>query len=207
MLLMAFCLLIPQAAMADKASDRAKQNKNEARQFVRDKKKAGWILLGSSRPFESTIIGHYERLYDAGANAREIVGLSQGSKSKNVGKQRAISSAYITYAQSAGGTVKGRVIDDMAVDALGSVEERDKFLAAYERLVEQQIKNEMRESFSLIREAKDGTYEVEVYFIVDEAGASKARLRAMEQAIQESELAKRHADVLTGFARGEVEFE
>ena len=59
----------------------------------------------------------------------------------------------------------------------------------------------MEPSFSVIRTNPDGTYEIMTFFIVSEAAASKARIRAFEQAIQESEAAQRYADKVSEFVR------
>ena len=47
----------------------------------------------------------------------------------------------------------------------------------------------------------DGTYEVNCYCIVSESAASKARIRAAENALKESEAAQKYADKIAGFVR------
>ena len=59
----------------------------------------------------------------------------------------------------------------------------------------------MDQSFSLIRNNPDGTYEIETFFIVSEGAASKARIRAMENAAKESEAAQRYANKVSEFVR------
>lgn len=70
-----------------------------------------------------------------------------------------------------------------------------------ERLVEKEIKGEMEESYSVIRDNGDGPYELQTFYIVSESAASKARLRALENALKESEAAQRNADKISSFVR------
>ena len=136
-----------------------------------------------------------------GEDAREIVGIASSFTSKNVGHQMAINNACITYAQQAGSSVKGRIASDMAGDGIDADAEFDHFYAAYERLVEKEIKGEMQESFSIIREKEDGTFEMQTFFIVSEKAASKARIRAMENAAKESAAAQKYAEKVSEFVR------
>ncbi len=87
----------------------------------------------------------------------------------------------------------------MNADGVDTSAEFDKFYAAYERLVEKEIKNEMEPSYSIIRKNADGTYEVQSFFIVEESAARKARQRALEGALKESEAAQKYADKIAGF--------
>ena len=92
-------------------------------------------------------------------------------------------------------------MSDMAGDGTSAEGEFDHFYGAYERLVEKEIKGEMEESYSVIRDNGDGTYELQTFYIVSESAASKARLRALENALKESEAAQRNADKISSFVR------
>ena len=196
--LLALAFLIPGYAEAktqlEKARDKAYKTK------LKDYKKGGWEALGS-RPLEYCLASHYEKLNALGENGHEVEGISTKSKSKNVGKQTAINNAVITYAQEAGSTLQGRVISDMSANSVNTDGEFDNFFAAYERLVEKEIRNEMEPSFTIIHDNGDGTFEVRTYFIVEENSAQKARLRALEEALKDSEVATQYADKIAGFVR------
>ncbi len=84
-------------------------------------------------------------------------------------------------------------------------EEFEKFYAAYERLVEQKVKNVLIPSYSVIRKMADGTYEIQSFFIVDESKARVARQAALENAIRESELAQQYASKVSDFINDRVE--
>lgn len=175
--------------------------KKEYKQKMKEYKKEKWKLFGSSRSLDVALLRHYDRLNELGEDGREIVGVSSRTKSKNIGKQMAYNNACLTYAQQAGSSVKGRVISDLSGDGVDAVAEMDHFYSAYERLVEKNIKGEMEESYSIIHDNGDGTFEIQTFFIVSESAASKARIRAMEDAMKESEAAQKHAAKISSFVR------
>ena len=113
----------------------------------------------------------------------------------------AVNSACLTYSQQAGSYVKGRVVSDMAGDGIDAEKEFEHFYAAYERSVEKEIKGEMRESYSVIRDNGDGTFEMQTFFIIDEDAATAARIRAYENAMRETEAAQKHAQKVADFVR------
>lgn len=200
LVVMALCLITPMHVDAqNKALNKAlkKEYKTKMKQY----KDEGWKLFGSSRSLDVALLSHYDKLSTLNEDGQEIVGVASKFKSKNVGHQMAINNACITYAQQAGSHLKGRVVSDMKGDGVDADGEFDHFYAAYERLVEKEIKGEMQESYSIILDHGDGTYEMQTYFIVNERAASKARIRALENAAKESEVAQRYADKVSDFVR------
>lgn len=93
----------------------------------------------------------------------------------------------------------------MAANGTDGSDEFEHFYAAYERLVEKEIRNEMNESFSVIKENGDGTYEMQTFYIVNENAAANARMRALEQAKKETALAQANADKIADFVRRGLE--
>ena len=168
---------------------------------MKEYKKDGWKIFGSSRSLEVALLSHYDKLAQGGENVYEVVGIASAFKSKNVGKQIATNNACNLYASPAGSQVKGRVISDMGANADDVAAEFDHFYAAYERLVEKEIRGELNESYSIIRQNRDGSYEMQTYFIVNEDAATKARIRAFENAAKESEAAQKYADKVSKFVR------
>ena len=166
--------------------------------------KGGWTIYGSSRSIDVALLKHYEKLNE-NENSFEIVGIATAFKSKNIGKQVALNNACNLYARQAGSHVKGRIVSDMANNADDVSAEFDHFYAAYETLVEKEIKGEMKESFSVIHETgtekKSGApiYEMQSFYVIDEEAASAARIRAFEQAMRESEAAQKHAEMVSKF--------
>lgn len=201
MLLLAFCLAMPMTYADSKNKQLEKALKKEYKEKKKELKKEGWKLFGSSRSLDVALLSHYDKLQALSEDGREIVGVATNVKSKNAGHQMAINNACITYGQQAGSQVKGRVVSDMAVNATDGSGEFDHFYAAYERLVQKEIRGEMTESFTIMREMSPGQYEFQTFFIVSESAASKARLRAMENALKESEAAQKHAETIAEFVR------
>lgn len=200
-LLVAAVMLIPAVSAAPVDAKRQKQLQKECKAKTKQLQKAGWTVLGSSRTLEGVLQDHFNKLCEMGDDAMEVYGTSTRVKSKNAGVQMAINNACITYAQQQGSDLKGRVISEINADANDPSVEMDKFFNAYERTVEKEIKGEMRPSYQLVRTNPDGTYEIEVYFIVSEKAASAARIRAMENSIAESEYAQRHAEKISEFVK------
>lgn len=199
LLLLALCLIAPVASAQNKTLEKAR--KKEYKTKMKEYKKENWKLFGSSRSVDVALLTHYDKLNSLGDDGREVMGTASKFKSKNVGHQMAINNACITYAQQAGSHVKGRIVSDMSGDGVEGDKEFDNFYAAYERLVEKEIKGEMQESYSIIRENGDGTYEMQTYFIVSENAATKARIRALENAAKESAAAQKYAEKVADFVR------
>ena len=206
-LLLAFVLFLP--AYADdvqKSIDKAiaKAQKKEMKQKMKDYKKGGYEILGS-RTMEVALLKHYSKLTELGDNGTVFEGYASNTKSKNVAEQMALNNATVKYAQKAGSTVKGRVVSDIYANGTGDDTEFEKFYAAYERLVEQKVKNVLTPSYSVIKQNPDGTYEVQAFFIVDESKARNVRKAAIENAIEESKLGQKYADTVKSFVDDKVE--
>lgn len=178
-----------------------KQLKKEYKDKLKELKKEKWQLYGSSHTLEVALLTHYDKLAKGGEDAHEVVGTATKFKSKNIGHQTAINNACNIYARQAGSHVKGRIVSDMGANSDSIVNEFDHFYGAYQTLVEKEIKGEMQESFSIIRPYKDGSYEMQTFFIVNENAASKARLRAFEIAAKESAIAQKYADKVGEFIK------
>lgn len=200
-LLLTFCLAMPMMYADNRNKQLEKALKKEYKEKKKEFKREGWKLFGSSRSLDVALLSHYDKLQTLSEDGREVVGVATNVRSKNAGHQMAINNACITYGQQAGSQVKGRVVSDLAANATDATGEFDHFYAAYERLVEKEIRGEMEESFTIVREMTPGVYEFQTFFIVSESAASKARIRAMEDALKESEAAQKHAKTIADFVR------
>ena len=155
-ILLAVLFILPAAYAADPAKQLKKAKEKQRKEVMKRLKKEQWSLLGSSRSLEVALLSHWTELDALGADGKEIVGISTRTKSKNIGQQMATNAACINYAQEAGSAVKGRALTDMAGSGVDTDKEFENFYAAYERLVEKEIRGEMKQSFSLIRTNADG---------------------------------------------------
>lgn len=198
--MIAMLLLIPAYAEAGTNKQLEKAYSKQLKSKLKEYKKGNWEIMGSYT-LEYALAKHYDRLTRLGEDGREVVGVSTKTKSKNNGKQAAINNAVIEYAQQAGSTLQGRVVSDMNANGVSPDAEFDNFYAAYERLVEKEIRGEMESSYSIIRTNPDGTYEIQTFFIVSENAASKARQRALEEALKSSEAAQQYGEKIAGFVK------
>lgn len=165
---------------------------------IKEYKKDGWKLAGSSKTLEVALLEHYEKLKNT--QNSELVGeVSQGI-SLNALKQAAYNNALITYSNLAGSSLKGRVVSDVNIDQSAKGGEFDKMYAAYERLVQQEIKGVLTESYAIVKE-QGKTKQYKVFFIVNEEKAMTARLRSLERAAQESAAAQKYATKIAEFVR------
>ena len=202
-LLLAICFFAPVYPQNyDKMTEKAQ--KKEVKQKMKDYKKAGYTIMGS-RTMEVALTRHYSKLNKLGDDGIVFDGISTRTKSKNIGEQMAINNATIKYAQKAGSTIKGRVVSDGFANSTEAEGEFDKFYQAYERLVEQKVKNALVPSYSVIKDNGDGTYEIQAFFIVDESIARVARQAALEAAIKDTSLAQKYAEKVREFANDRIE--
>lgn len=201
--IMAAILCIPAVNAQSDNKVLNKALKKEYKLKKKEFKKGKWELFASSRSLDVALLQHYEKLNKLGEDGREIVGVASRFKSKNIGHQMSVNNACVTYAQQAGSTLKGRIVSDMSANADDTSAEFDHFYAAYERLVEKEIKGELVESFCIIRsiDKATGEYEMMTFFVVDESAATRARIRAWENAAKESEAAQKYADKVSEFVR------
>ena len=198
-ILLMLAMVMPMAVAQNKLLEKAQKKEYKAK--IKEFKKEGWKLYGSSRTIEVALLTHYDKLRQLGENGYEVMGEASSFKSKNVGKQMSINNACNIYSRNAGSHVKGRVVSDLAGDANNTDAEFEHFYAAYESLVQKEINGELQESFSVIKENKDGTFEMQTFFVVSESAATRARIRAYENALKESEAAQKYAQKVSDFVR------
>lgn len=173
--------------------------KKEYKSKMKEYKKEGWKLFGSSRSLDLVLLKHYEMLESLGEKGYEVVGVCSKYRSDNVGHQSAVTNACHTYARHAGSHVKGRIVNHMASNGEDTSAELDRFYSAYEILVKKEIRGEMQESYAIYRDLGNGEKSMQVFFIVNEESATQARVRAYENAIKESEAVQNYAEKVSGF--------
>ena len=186
-LMAAFMLSVVPAT----AQELSKSEKKSMKAKVKEYKKQGWQIFGSTNTIDLALEKHMIKMQSE--DAIEVPGTASSFKSKNVGKQMALNSAMTYYASMMDSEIKGKVVSDMQGDGEFSESEFEKFYAAFKRSVQTTIKDELKESFSIIRDKGNGTYEMQSFYIVDKKAASKARMRAIEQAAKESVAAQIYA--------------
>ena len=194
MFLMAAFMLSVVPATAQELSKSAKKSMKAK---VKEFKKQGWQIFGSTNTLDYALERHMLKMESE--DAIEVPGIASSFKSKNVGKQMALNSAITNYASMMDSEIKGKIVSDMQGDGEFSETEFEKFYAAFKRSVQTTIKDELKESFSVMRDKGNGTYEMQSFFIVNKTAASQARVRALEQAGKESVAAQLYAKVVQKF--------
>ena len=181
-----------------------KAMKKEYKVKMKEYKKGGWKITASSHTLEVELLQHYEKLKTE--NTTELVGAVSNCQSINVCRQAALNNAAAYYASMAGSYLKGRIVSDMAVNQSfqDGIEEFDKLYAAYERLVEKEIKGEIQESYTIMRMNQFGNKEFQTFYIVNEEAAVKARIRAWENSKKESQAAQKYASEVSKFVNEPV---
>ena len=192
-LMAAFMLSVVPAT----AQELSKSGKKALKAKVKELNKEGWKIFGSTSTLDYALERHMIKMQSE--DAIEVPGIASSFKSKNVGKQMALNSAMTNYASMMDSEIKGKVVSDMQGDGEFSETEFEKFYAAFKRSVQATIKDELKESFSIIRDKGNGTSEMQTFFIVDKKAASQARVRALEQAGKESVAAQLYAKVVQKF--------
>ena len=193
---------VPQVVYSQSKETKMLQKARE-KQFKDRKKdfqKGGWKISGSAKTIDVALLEYYQKL-NANENNYEIVGEVSACNSINVCKQAAFNNAVVEYANRANTFVKGRIASDMNLDQTSGEGEFDKLYGAYERMVAAEVKGVLKESFSIVKEHANGTREYKTFFIIDESSASKARVRAMENALKETKVAQEYATKISEFVR------
>ncbi len=187
-----------QAAAQSKALQKAM--KKEYKLKMKEYEKGGWKIFGTSHTLDVALLAHYDNLTKDGVT--EVMGTAVSSN-KNIGKDKVLMSACVTYAQKIGSNIKGRIVEDMgSVVSTEELAEFEHFYEAYENSIQAEIKGELRNSYSIYRPVEiqgKEAYEFQTYYIVDENEASRARIRAFQNAAKESAVAQKYAEQVSEF--------
>jgi len=192
-LFLLICTLMFSGSMYAQSKQEIKEAEKVAKSQAKQLTKDGWKLLESGT-LEAVLKTHC--LKKKTADVEEIVGTANKMRSINLGKTTARNNAMNEYAESAKSMIRGRITTDLRDIDENQVE---NLVSGYERLVLKEINGEVKSSYTLYRENKDGKYDVRGYFLVDLESASKARKRAMELALEESELAHKYGNEISNF--------
>ena len=200
LMMVAMALIVAcSAVMAQpKTSDKAlwKQAQKKAKSLTKE----GWKIDGS-KTMEAVLFDHYKKLNDE--TNQELVANVIGQTNVttlNQAQRWAIVNAATSYATQARMMVVGRITSEVG-GALADIGSPDDFYAAYESRVATELQGELKQSVCLYREKQDGKIDYKIFYLVNEESASKARIRAMERAMVESEFARANAERISQFVR------
>ncbi|MDE6017809.1 MAG: hypothetical protein K2G85_03225 [Muribaculaceae bacterium] len=194
-ILMALCLIAP-AAMADLTKKQEKICNSNAKKRAKDLTKQGYSVMGTL-PLEEALYRHFAKME---MGATEEMGTGH-AKSKNNGRQMCLTSAMSEYASKAVSQLKGRSVTDSYGNEVDTENDPEfaRFYAAYERLTQKEIKGELEESLTVVKQNADGSFDFIMYMLVDENKALSRRQKALEDAAAESKLAQEYARQVADF--------
>lgn len=160
----------------------------DVKKRVKELKKAGWEPLASTQTLDYALLKYRTYIESDEENRIPITGIALGRNNK-IGRENAIHSGIASYAGRAKAQVVGKMKSVVSSDANNnSQEEIDRFGAAYESGVNARISGLVKEHFVLVRTAKDGTREYNVFMSIDETAARKAREEAARSAKEKTAL-------------------
>lgn len=192
--------LLIAPVVSNAQGDASEETMKYAKKMEKKMEKDGWKIFGSSYMLHDVLAKHYAKLESLGSGARELSATASGSnRQKNLLIQQASTNAFNAYAGECRKVV-GMEVNDMEI----SKEERNDFLATYQSKVEAEIQGELQLSFIIIRETTGDEVEAQVFYVVDETAAERARVRALEIATQGMNLTSEISDKLNQAVRKNV---
>ncbi len=160
----------------------------DVKKRVKELKKAGWEPLASTQTLDYALLKYRTYIESDEENRIPITGIAIGRNNK-IGRENAIHSGVTSYAGRAKAQVVGKMKSVLSSDANNSSQEEiDRFGAAYESGVNARISGLVKEHFVLVRTAKDGSKEYNVFMSIDESAARKAREEAARSAKEKTSL-------------------
>lgn len=185
-MLAALAVMLPMVA-APTDGELTKSDKKEVKTVAKRLEKEKWSVVGT-RTIEGVLTSHREKM-KSNDDCREIVGQSTRTMSKTTAVMHAKTSAINRYVMDAASNIQARIVQDMQANGVELGAEFENFFANFERLIETEISGEVQESFVLMRQNEDKSFEANVYCVVSEKAASKARIRAAQAAMAEANIA------------------
>lgn len=156
---------------------------------VTEWKKEGYKLTGAMSTFtmRSCLDAHNKKVLENPERFVPLEGTSEGNKMSDLTSASLVAqnAAAINYAQRAGSVIEGGIARQFS--NLAQSPQVTKLMGAYVQKVAQLIIPNMKESFSIYKE-EENEYIVRTFFILDEDLAAKAREKAMQQALKETEM-------------------
>lgn len=155
-----------------------KQAEKEAKKVAKELKKEGWKVEQSGL-MESVIARHMAKLEIQGL--REIIGSATDKKTRSMCRKQIQIDVPNAYAKEQSQVVKGVVTNK---DRNKDGDESEDFIGEYETRLAMEIAGELVESYSLYRKNPDGSYDMQIYYLVDPEQAHAAKLRAAKHAME-----------------------
>lgn len=176
-----------------------KAAKKDAKKQVKRQNKEKWVYNGSG-DLERKVYNHLKKLVDYGGKCEELIGNAQNIRSVSLAGTSARMDAITTYAENSGLAIKARI---EGMDSKINEEQTERLIRAYEAKLAKELNGELRQSYEVYRQNKDGNYDVNVYYLIDEETAKKAKIRALKSEAEIQKLELEIADEISKFVNEE----
>lgn len=184
-----------------------KARQNMANQKLKELKKAGWEIYGTSKTLEVALLDFYSQLDDD--DAIELVGEAL-TTDKHLGSTKALKAAQEKYAESARSTLEGRMKDEMSSEIdNGDPKEWEHFYASYKSEVAKEMNGQIKPCFTIIRNVGKNSkgvdkFEMQTYCVVNEVAASNARQRAYVMSARENDMVSKYGLQISNYVKDVV---
>ena len=186
-------------ALSDK--EFCKIKKKQYKIIQKQLKKEGWKVLTSTLTLDAALMKCYRADCE---NNKVITAFMKMCESLNECKADALDIELMMYAQDAKFHVRDYVIEMFNNVCNASTDiEFYRFCAIYEYFVRSEIEGEFEFILDLQKENGAGKSYLALY-IVNEEKAVKARLRAIQRALEETKLAQEYADKVANFTKEKI---
>ena len=182
--LIAAAALVALAPLSAESKKDQRDARKEAAAAAKTLKRDGYkpLELGD---IQTRLEKYFIKTYDS---CEQVVGTAENCMSSNLAQVTALANAANKYAINAGGAVRGRMVSSTSTLSNAQV---DNLVASFERLVEIEIKGELVPYVLAVKE-KRGVHSARAYCLVDIDGCLKAKMRAMQAALQEQALLEQY---------------
>ena len=188
-ILIAAAALVALAPLSAESRKDQRDARKEAAAAAKTLKRDGYkpLELGD---IQTRLEKYFIKTYDG---CEQVVGTAENCMSSNLAQVTALANAANKYAINAGGTVRGRMVSSTSTLSNAQV---DNLVASFERLVEIEIKGELIPYILVVKE-KRGAHSARAYCLVDIDSCLKAKMRAMQAALQEQALLEQYGSSIS----------
>ena len=141
----------------------------------------GWTLFGTSGTVEQKLVSHYAKMEKA--QASEIFGYAIATDFQKIDElhRRAELDAKSRYLKERHSFIVSRIATELGLAGSG-MEEVEDFYTNNRLNADGVVRNELKESYSLLRKTADGQTEILVFYIVSPQEAVNANVEAFRKA-------------------------
>lgn len=166
-LLLSVCLLVVGLQSVNamvKGDKKLTVLRSEYKKAVKQFKKEGWAVNGTSQSLEDAVERHFIVLEEAGLDAQVIEG-NATAKDLNFAVRKAMTNAKAQYVSLQQSDVEGRTQIDIVNEAGSEASTKTKVDATYVSSSKQTIKG-FKPTMTLYRKLSNGNYEVKSLYVV-----------------------------------------